>query len=496
MQNNGIKNFVCSFVLSMLAIVAADKLVFHTPRQVYKQEPQKFISAPHVSLFATPKGTEQKPVETSFASESFYASDASAKISEGENKSETEKLASYENIMPPPPAFSEEDFGQAHALVLDDEEMPSESNVVYAGEDDLNEIIPLEQGNLVTHQNVESADFAALSALNWLSEPVYHTNLVEDKEEIEKYSHNKKAPAEISDAADNPWVVASANRYAKNQIAVETYAQKGPEAEEEDAPLEAEVLPQEDISAIEETFQPKLLQEPDDSNKLAYKMIQNLLIPIPEDIMNDADLTPQLSYSPHEEKIREEKDTEKEDLDTKEEVKKKKGSGLFKSISSWFSKKEKDDENEKSVLANKAGAQPKTNKHRLSPGQAVPSPDDILDNSVIMPAELRLSFQPNRAEISGQSLQWLRAFADNARDHDDVYIEVRFDTTGSVNLQKKRLKLLSKIFADRGVDFRKINVVGTAREPNSLIVRNIRFKEEAFQETTNKSLPTRARTYY
>ena len=125
----------------------------------------------------------------------------------------------------------------------------------------------------------------------------------------------------------------------------------------------------------------------------------------------------------------------------------------------------------------------------------MPPPLAAQENA-IMPAELRLSFQPNRAEISGQSLQWIRAFADNARDHDDVFLEVRVDTNGSINLQKKRLKLLSKIFADRGVDFRKINVIATTREPNSLIIRNIRFKQEQQNKRTKSSSVAPPRTYY
>ena len=96
----------------------------------------------------------------------------------------------------------------------------------------------------------------------------------------------------------------------------------------------------------------------------------------------------------------------------------------------------------------------------------------------IMPAELRLSFAPNRAEISGQTLRWIYAFADNARDNDDVYIEVRIDGTSSYALQQKRLNLLASIFSARGVDYRKINTIFTSREPNSFIIRNIRFNNK------------------
>ena len=153
-----------------------------------------------------------------------------------------------------------------------------------------------------------------------------------------------------------------------------------------------------------------------------------------------------------------------------------KETGLFKSISSWFSRDKKSDkksasdskENDK-ALADAA----KDKKNFFTLG----SVDDYkpLAPDAIMPAELRLSFQPNRAEISGQTLKWIYAFADNARDNNDVYIEVRIDGTSSYVLQQKRLNLLSSIFSSRGVDWRKINPIFTSREPNSFIIRNIRF---------------------
>lgn len=513
MRNNGIKNFVYSFILSMLAIVAADKFVQHAPHQIYKEKPQKLILTPQVSLFADLKEDPQGHPEKASENADNVVQNESAAVLEVENKiAEAPVAPAVEDLMPPPPK-SFKSFEAPVALVLDDDQ-PSESPIVYTNDEDPKETIPLEQGERVTYQDIQSASSAALTALNWLSEPVYSSNLDENKEEIEKFSHSEHFNARKDSPSDNPWVMASANRYAKNQMAVEKYAlekqetapkttqeEKPSEEVSEDSPIESEDLPKEEISAIEETFQPKLLQKPDESNKLAYKMIQNLLIPIPEEIMSDTDLTPQLSYSPHEKKMPAEKAKQATaDLSDTEEKNKNandaKSSGLFKSISSWFSKKETEEQSKGAQAENQTASKNGKNKRKIYSGKAVPPPGDILDNTMIMPAELRLSFQPNRAEISGNSLQWLRAFADNARENDDVFIEVRFDTSGSANLQKKRLKLLSKIFADRGVDFRKINVVGTTREPNSLIVRNIRLKEEIFQESVSQSSTNSTRTYY
>ena len=91
----------------------------------------------------------------------------------------------------------------------------------------------------------------------------------------------------------------------------------------------------------------------------------------------------------------------------------------------------------------------------------------------IMPTEMRLSFQPNRAEISGQTLRWIQAFAAKAAENGDMSIEIRIDGTAAMDLQQKRLNLLHNILADKGVEYSKINTVFTQREPNSFIIKTI-----------------------
>lgn len=245
------------------------------------------------------------------------------------------------------------------------------------------------------------------------------------------------------------------------------------------------VLNEQTLREVKEAFGPQPLLRPvEHETKLAYQMIENLLIPIPEDIKNDANLSPDLSVAPAPKEktaqkaaetplqtkmpVKEEKPNKKTELKDKD-----KESGLFKSIAGWFSSKSDDSANTSSKKTKK-----KKSKTGLTFFQSDGSADIEEDSPSIMPAELRLSFQPNRAEISGQTLRWIHAFADNARDNDGVYIEIRIDGTSSFALQQKRLNLLSTILANRGVDFRKINIVFTSREPNSFIIRNIRFKDD------------------
>ena len=96
----------------------------------------------------------------------------------------------------------------------------------------------------------------------------------------------------------------------------------------------------------------------------------------------------------------------------------------------------------------------------------------------IAPSELKITFQPNKAEISGQTLEWLRAFADNTIKHDTVVVEIRASETAPQTIQHKRLKLLYKLLEDTGVSYHKINTIFTNREPNSFIIRNVRYASE------------------
>ena len=90
-----------------------------------------------------------------------------------------------------------------------------------------------------------------------------------------------------------------------------------------------------------------------------------------------------------------------------------------------------------------------------------------------MPTEMRLSFQPNRAEISGQTLRWIQAFAARAAEDNTMTIEIRIDGTSGMELQQKRLNLLHNILTNKGVEYSKINTVFTSREPNSFIIRTV-----------------------
>lgn len=291
------------------------------------------------------------------------------------------------------------------------------------------------------------------------------TNSIEKPKEnvITAYDENKEPKAQYTYVLPKPIF----NYYTINQ-SVSSETQK-PQAKQEAEPEENKDTNKDKVA--ENVLNPKPLLIPSDGKKtkLAYNPIPNLIIPLPDDIANDTDITPQLSSEP--------KQSSDKDLNKEE-----KESGLFKSISSWFSSDEKDKEKEEENGKDKKNSKKPTKKKKSAFSLFESKSDPKLEEEEqpaqdieIMPAELKLSFQPNRAEISGHTLRWIHAFADNARDNLGIYIEIRIDGTSSFALQQKRLNLLSSIFANRGVDFRKVNIVFTSREPNSFIIRNIKF---------------------
>lgn len=237
-----------------------------------------------------------------------------------------------------------------------------------------------------------------------------------------------------------------------------------------------------------------------ENTNIPYKMQKNLLVPIPEDIMNETDMTPQLSISKENREIEEQlrakkklpegnpmvKDNplEKDDVSYVPSLKKETTTGineddetsksLTDSIAAWFSgnKKKEIKENTKKIDSQSNRDQSNSIFKKLLG----------IGSDKVTPTELKLSFQPNRAEISGQTLEWLHAFSANAVKYDNVLVEIRLSNTAPYDLQKKRLKLLYRILANNGVEYNKVNIIFTDREPNSFIIRNVRYATEEEQQ--------------
>ncbi len=527
MPKFGWKCFIGSFLFSLAAVFAATKVYLLLPvAQQNKTEAPNFdnIETKDINLFADTE--ENNPIIEKF-NELNNSSTAASLSKASDDRPQT---ASEIEIAQSETAPETDDTVQITSGVLyepDEPEneaaAPSFQAVADIAQNDIEKTVATDNSDITDNNtdnnneeetanadNEEVLKIADASEAPIFMIPIKHNFTVQNKEvkisnEAENSqvalasnnvrvqnlgTENKIASASIDNSAvdetekeaepySDPWVVATAgnDHITKNK-------------------LEAASSVEKNVAALD-------LQKPepaksDNEKKVAYKMVKNILIPIPEDIANDENLTPQLSYSEENKKLSEKlrqsgelgdtaaKDDEKPDKPEttplpKQETPKadenaENSTSLTDSISAWFSssKNKTDDKSTNNDTKTKSGDS--AFSKLLGLGRK--------DNSSIAPSELKLSFQVNRAEISGQTLEWLKAFSDNAVKNDDVFVEIRIDGSGSYELQQKRLNLLYSILVNNGVDYNKINIIFTEREPNSFIIRNVRYASE---EDANKA---------
>lgn len=539
MPRFGWKCFVGSFLFSLAAVFAAAKIYFLLPAEKSAEQTENFenLETKNIDLFANDE--ENNPIIEKFNEINKPAApEAAAPVSAAENDI-TEEVpeivtAEAEPVLPQ----AEETFDNS-------------SSVLYAPDDDdfsaaekpaqaialKNDIIsePAEEKAAAEAENPEQNSEIA-DAEN--EEPLKIADASEAKAFTIPLQHNFETPKQnvkVSSEADNSQVALASNNVrmqnlgTQNKIASASVETSVPAEKVQETPYVDpwvvatagnEHIAKNKLDAINNSEEVKnaaadlKAPEPaksDNEKKVAYKMMKNILIPIPEDIANDENLTPQLSYSEENKKLskklmqsgelsgdtsaHDDEETEKDsapaakpqdigttplpqqpaaDSQTKSSSS---SASLTDSIAAWFSSSAKDKStNTESEKQSSSGSGDSAFSKLLGLGKK--------DNSGIAPSELKLAFQPNRAEISGQTLEWLKAFSDNAVKNDDVFIEIRIDGSGSYELQQKRLNLLYSILINNGVDYNKINIIFTDREPNSFIIRNVRYASE---EDANKA---------
>jgi len=551
MQKNNVRNFVYSFIFSVLAVWAVQKVFLHVPESK-KTEPLKESQIKKISLFEN-RHDDTPYINTAELKQSsdddinaFEISALSTPATEktSENK-ETIALPTPLKINMPQKPIVSTNLSEASEIKLSPQEINEtrqmrthvESGIVYAdisdtlqdapeintiskhNQNDSSDSIPLVETQDALFDKIDVLSSAKTSQVamlepNTLINSMQEPDVLEEEKNLAEADIKKNELGDMFDISqeeiDNPWVMAKGNKYAKNQAVIEEFSNKSEVIESSSSDDSEKKRENENADSFEtentllkQTFSEPLLKEKQTDTKLAYQMIQNILIPIPQDILDDSDLTPDLTSSPKEKAISEAQieQTKKKTLNNKD-----KESGLFKSISSWFSKNADEEANEEKAqtsktesvkeISSKAESKAITNTETVVSEARPANPFDASSyeykrpsTGPIVPAELRLSFQPNRAEISGQTLKWIYTFADNARDNDDVYVEVRIDGTGCYALQQKRLNLLSTILRARGVDYRKINTIFTSREPNSFIIRNIRLNNKKGNQQNTSKVP-------
>ena len=523
MPNFGWKCFIGSFLFSLAAVYASSKLYFLLPIE-HDIPPQtsnfENIEAKNIDLFANIE--ETNPIIDKFnkLNQSSKTSEANAPVTDNPQASSSA-------------AESAKDIPEVQTAAND-------KNILYAPDDDFDDVLENTPKKSET-ANLETDTISALETSmeeNSENTPSQLDKFAENSIEEEPLQiadaseavpftiplvHNFQAPQQnvtISNEAENSQVALASNNVrlqnlgTVNKVAsasVETLSSPSEQqpAENQDNPWTTAVVGNSHITKNKmEDFQKQHADEVSALNKedvaeaksanekkVAYKMVKNILIPIPEEIANDQNLTPQLSYSEENKKLSEklkksgiidsddsDENNNKPEItpiptqaqsESAENNKEPSTSSLTDSIAAWFSSP-----------ASKNNDAPKTETTDSAEKSSQSSAFSRLlglgakkDNN-IAPSELKLAFQPNRAEISGQTLDWLKAFSTNAVNNDDVFVEIRIDGSSSFELQQKRLNLLYSILINNGVDYNKINIIFTDREPNSFIIRNIRYASE------------------
>ena len=104
---------------------------------------------------------------------------------------------------------------------------------------------------------------------------------------------------------------------------------------------------------------------------------------------------------------------------------------------------------------------------------------------LIMPMDLKVTFYPNSADFSGQTIKWLKAFSLRALQDPRYVIEVRLSTTNQ-QLQQKRLLLIQKILTNAGLSTHQLVVDYVNRPADSLILRMVKKETHLDIPATDK----------
>lgn len=351
------------------------------------------------------------------------------------------------------------------------------------------------QGEILSPEGIEDDEILNLSSDDNI--PIEYnvsTTNIDNSAEIlnnDNFNTEEKTamlPTDLSqdrDNIDSPWVIAKGAPSIKNKRLAEDLEKIS------------------DKHLFADNFQKTVNNSDDVSYKVAQTIKRSIIFPIPDEILNDENLTPtfineKANKSPSAPKAQQTtrqskaKPSPSDDINQLEIISNEKikttdnSKGFLGSISSWFSDKPSI-EKETAPAHKKATPSYSTQDNSASSSLSKSSEDlasfyESLQNTQkefhqrkIVPSELRLFFQPGRAEISGSTLRWLKTFSDAAQD-DDTFLQINLDASASTDLQKKRLDLLYTILVNNGVDFRKVDTNFSLTEPNAFVIRTIKSR--------------------
>ena len=490
MPKFGLKCFIGSFLLSLAAAFVATKAyLIMTINE--KNVPEPEIKAQNIELFAANEENDALYEKFNRINPPKINEDIAKQTDSAHEP--LENTAKSDEVL-----YSPEEDEQKHFL----ENIKSDNETKYAQSEIEN--IAADVNIISDNQDDDASD--ELQIADAATAPVFSIPLVHN-------FSNGRNNILVSDEAQNSQIALAADDVSVNNLGISEEAAVTNDEKTDDDPWEVAQTANKHASKnlnAEKTAEIKA--EP----QVPYKMQKNLLIPIPEDIMNQKNLTPEFSSSAENKQLEDELramnklppkatphtgvapqnssnaakasklsahsdsadnieggdnvDNESDD----EEISK----SLSDSIAAWFSSS-KAKTKQDSIKSNDKIKSPKGASSNKDQSNSIFSKLlGIGEQNDVTPTEMKLSFQPDRAEISGQTLEWLHAFAENAVKYENVVVEIRIDKSSPYELQQKRLRLLYRILANNGVDYNKVNIIFTDRAPNSFIIRNVRYATE------------------
>lgn len=226
---------------------------------------------------------------------------------------------------------------------------------------------------------------------------------------------------------------------------------------------------------------------------VAERIKESVLFPISEEILNDENLTPTFIKTKSKSKENKKTSVTKKEA-TKQTTKttqtathldnqKKNSNSLLDNLSSLFQKKE---ETPVAAQKNKKPAPtysntsptttPEKTQSSTSRSHQIGSFYEALKETKhnhevknIIPKELSLHFNPNKAEINGKTLKWIKIFSKEATKNSKHLEIILADTTNTL-LQEKRLNLLHNILASTDIDFSQIDISAADIDEDTFII--------------------------
>lgn len=96
---------------------------------------------------------------------------------------------------------------------------------------------------------------------------------------------------------------------------------------------------------------------------------------------------------------------------------------------------------------------------------------------LLMPQDIKVTFYPNSAEFSGQTVKWIKVFSLQARKDPRYTVEIRLSRDNPL-IQQKRLFVIQRILMNNGLSLHQIAIDYVNRPENSLILRMVEKEED------------------